>query len=103
MSGGCAVRCLGQAGARTRTQALDRHRPAQSETRVVRAVRFDDDHTSSAVIRVTVDQPEEGHPLSLALPTAIVRLLFEPLRQFLVGRSDSAHRLPGTRAVQVLS
>ena len=31
-----------------------------------------------------------------------VSVSFEPLCQFLVCRSDSAHRLPGARAVQVL-
>jgi len=28
-------------------------------------------------------------------------MFFEPLRQFLVGRSDSAHRLPGVRLSKI--
>jgi hypothetical protein len=32
----------------------------------------------------------------------VASMFFEPLRQFLVGRSDSAHRLPGVRVVEDL-
>jgi hypothetical protein len=37
-------------------------------------VRLHHDHTGGATVRMAIGQPEEGHPLSLAIPTALPTL-----------------------------